>query len=479
MTNTEKLKINSSSLLALSKRPWPGVRTNLWDQSLPGFGVRWSGQGKLSLIMRFRPRGQGEQFFTTLGDWPSLHPDIARERAMAIRAAAHAGRNLIEEERAAQAVRDRDTIPLSSLLDAWRATTQAIREKRMAQGESGSYEKELLRLEAQSVRPIIGKYDLGRFDPDQLQACIDAARPGDRRNVRALLVRFVKHARIEMRARGVKLTWPVRYEVEVTSRSRWERYTLEEMARIWIAAGKLGRRGALIRFLMLTGCRRSEAALATWHDMVLDDPVLGAHWNQPAARTKTRRPYRVALSAPAVALLRWLPPRAARKGGEADLIFAGRGNRPVGGWTAILATLREVAHLQPGATLHDFRRTLVSVLGDHGFDAQVADGLLNHSQAASLPGVMATYNRSDMWLKRREALDLWVRLLFDEVDRAQGTPVSRESWGFDAPFEDVRLVRPRVQISTAGQPGAAVHQPRSADRRAESRRRPREAARGS
>lgn len=436
---SEKIKINASALLALSKREWPGARTIIWDKTLAGFGVRWFGKGKLTLVMRYRPRGQGQQFFTTLGDWPSTLPDVARERAMAIRAAAQAGRNLIEDERAAQAERDRATTPLAALLDSWRAGTQAQRERRIAQGESGSYEKELLRLEALWVRPVIGKAEVGNFDPDLLQSCIDGARPGDRRNVRALVVRFVKHARTELRAQGIKVSWPVRFEVDAPSRPRWERYTLDEMARIWIAAGTMGRRGALIRFLMLTGCRRSEAALAAWEDMVLEDPVLGPHWNQPAARTKTRRPYRVALPAPAVALLRWLPARKTVSSGKAHLIFAGRGNKPVGSWTAVLTALRIRARLQPGATLHDFRRTLVSALGDHGFDPQVADGLLNHAQAASLPGVMATYNRSEMWVKRRAALDLWVELLFDAVDRALGTPISRETWGFDSPFREVQL----------------------------------------
>ncbi|MBB3898579.1 tyrosine-type recombinase/integrase [Roseococcus suduntuyensis] len=437
-------KVNISTLRALAKQPGSGQRVTLWDSSLPGFGIRWGGGDKITFICKLRVRGSHQQIFASLGDWISMTPEAARERALALRTAAQAGRNLLEEERAARVQQDRDTFPLSRLLDSWRLATEAVRAKRMAAGESGSYEKELLRLEGKVVRPLIGAAELGAFDPDQLQACIDSARPGDRRNVRALVVRFVKHARTELRAQGVKVAWPTRFEVEVKSQPRWERYTLDEMARIWIAAGALGRRGALVRFLMLTGCRRSEAALAAWDDLVLEDAVLGPHWNQPAARTKTRRPYRVALSAPAVALLRWLPPRATRKSGEAALIFAGRGNKPLGGWTALLTAVRAGAGLRPGSTLHDFRRTLVSVLGDHGFDPQVADGLLNHAQSASLPGVMATYNRSEMWEKRRAALDLWVELLFAAVDRALGTPVSRESWSFDGPFEDAQLAKPRV-----------------------------------
>jgi integrase len=224
-------------------------------------------------------------------------------------------------------------------------------------------------------------------------------------------------------------------------RSRSHRYTLAEAARIWVAAGDLGRRGALLRFMLLTGCRRAEAQLVEWAHLVLEDPVVGPHWNQPAPLTKNRKPHRVPLVPAAVALLRWLPARKPRRTGVSPLVFAGRGGKPVGDWTVIRRTMLERAGLDTG-TLHDFRRTLVSELGDHGFDVQVADSLLNHSAAATMGGVMGVYQRSELWVKRVEALNRWADLLLEQVAALAKLPPGPAAWGFDQPFTEARIVRP-------------------------------------
>lgn len=270
------------------------------------------------------------------------------------------------------------------------------------------------------------------------------------RSLRSALVRFTKWANAEMTRRGVPVRWPVAFKVEGRPRSREHRFTLEEAARLWIAAGALGRRGALVRWMLLTGCRRGDAAHMAWEHLRPNDPVLGPHWEQPQRSTKNRRSHRVPLSAPAVALVRWLPPRESRDRGVATLVFAGRGNRPVGGWTLVKRALLDGAGLDVG-TLHDFRRTLVSALGDHGFDPQVADALLNHSAAATMGGVMGVYQRSELWEKRREAVALWADLLMGAVGKEKGAPVSFVTWDFEAPFEDVKIIRPGRPAPASGQ----------------------------
>jgi hypothetical protein len=59
----------------------------------------------------------------------------------------------------------------------------------------------------------------------------------------------------------------------------------------------------------------------------------------------------------------------------------------------------------------------VSALGDQGFDPEVADKLLNHSAANTMSGVMGVYQRSELWLKRREAIEVWTGLLMAAVGR--------------------------------------------------------------
>jgi integrase len=174
--------------------------------------------------------------------------------------------------------------------------------------------------------------------------------------------------------------------------------------------------------------------------------VNGPYWQQPAHLTKNQKAHRVPLSPAAVALLRWLPPRRSKAFGEATLVFAGEGNRPIGSWTDIRRKLLELAGVDDG-TLHDIRRTVVSTLGDHGFDPQVVDTLLNHAAATTMGGVMGVYQRSDFWAQRRRAIEAWAELLLDRVHARMRVPLCRETWGFTAPFEEVRLRRPAVRRS--------------------------------
>jgi hypothetical protein len=92
--------------------------------------------------------------------------------------------------------------------------------------------------------------------------------------------------------------------------------------------------------------------------------------------------------------------------------------------------------------LHDIRRTVVSTLGDRGWEPAVVDKVLNHAAAATLPGVMGVYQRSEQWEQQRKALEAWADLLMLEVARLKGSPLNRETWGFDEPFQDARIVRP-------------------------------------
>jgi integrase len=129
-----------------------------------------------------------------------------------------------------------------------------------------------------------------------------------------------------------------------------------------IRAETLGRRGAMVRCMLLTGCKRSEAASMEWAHLRLHDAVLGPHWEQPGRLTKSKEPHRVPLSAPGLAMLRWLPLRVTERAGHAALVFAGRGNKTAGGWTLIRRALLTSAGVDTG-TMHHFRRTIVSALG--------------------------------------------------------------------------------------------------------------------
>jgi integrase len=455
------MRIGKRSLEDLVRR-WAAARANggpvgrdiEWDDDLAGFGVRrQAAGGSATFVLKFRVKGDVRQRWVTLGDWPSVHPDTAREEARKIREAAALGRDLLGERRAEaerraaeEAEAKRRAIPLAEVLDAWRASLEAAQRTRRAAGESGRTEADLLRLEAKALRPALVGQTVGAFDPDSLQSALDRATSRVvAQHIAHAAGRFAGFARSWLRERGIVADWRRKYEItQPRVLGRDHRYSLEEAARIWTAAADLGRRGALVRLMLLAGLRKSEVAGLRWPDVVLDDAVLGAHLVLPAPRVKNRRATRQPLSAPAVALLRWLPPRESRRFGASDLVFAGRANRPVGSWDLVKRDLLRRAQV-PDGTLHDIRRTIVSTLGDHGWEPAVVDRVLNHAAAATMPGVMGVYQRSELWEQKRRALEAWADMLLGEVSRLGRRPVNRETWGFDQPFTEARIVRLRAR----------------------------------
>lgn len=453
------MRLGKRALDDLAKR-WEAGRNNgapvtrevVWDDELPGFGVRRQAKGAgLSFVLKYRVKGVRQQRWLSLGEYPVVHPDRARDEAREIRTAAAAGRDLVEERRADAARKAQEALearrqglPLSAVLDAFRASLEAERDRKVAEGRAGLYERELLRIEAKHVRPFVAGESVGGFDPERLEGLLDQmSGHSTAQMMRSLLARFVGFARPWLGQQGIRVAWQREWEVkQERPRPREHRFSLAEAAALWIGAGKLGRRGALVRFMLLTACRRSEAQRLLWEHVLLEDGSVGPHVLLPAVTVKHLRMTRIPLSPPAAALLRWLPVRETAKAGEARLVFAGRGNLPVGGWTDVRRALLRAARVKEG-WLHDIRRTVVSILADRGWEPAVVDRLLNHAASATMPGVMAVYQRSELWDQQRRAVEAWADLLMAEVERQQKRPLSRESWGFEAPFEEVRIRRPR------------------------------------
>jgi integrase len=136
----------------------------------------------------------------------------------------------------------------------------------------------------------------------------------------------------------------------------------------------------LLRFLLMTGLRISEAQSATHAN--LDGNTLHIPEN------KSNRPHWV-----------YLPPLALALAGDHDgMLFEQRSP------TAVQARLKRNA---TGWTPHDLRRTFATRLAGLGVDPLVIEKCLNHT----LGGVLATYNRHSYEKDRQEAAILWA----DEV----------------------------------------------------------------
>jgi integrase len=180
----------------------------------------------------------------------------------------------------------------------------------------------------------------------------------------------------------------------------------DELRTVWRVAEGEGSFGRLVRFLLLTGARRTEAAGMRWSE--LD----GADWLLPGARNKTK-----------LDLLRPLPKAAltalgAKTEGAMFAFSTDCGSTPISGFSklkaefdkAVTAQLRERdPEAQPlrNWTLHDLRRTARSMMSRAGVPSDHSERVLGHV----IGGVRGTYDRHEFRDEKRDALEKLARLV--------------------------------------------------------------------
>jgi integrase len=151
--------------------------------------------------------------------------------------------------------------------------------------------------------------------------------------------------------------------------------TDDELGAIWRASADVGVFGALIRFLLLTGARRSEGAEMKWVEIV------GSDWTLPVARNKVRQDLVRPLSGSALAIVEAQPKAGA-------FVFSRDGQRPLVAFTELKERL-DVASGVSEWRLHDLRRTARSLMSRAGVPSDHAERCLGHV----IGGVRGVYDR--------------------------------------------------------------------------------------
>ena len=183
-----------------------------------------------------------------------------------------------------------------------------------------------------------------------------------------------------------------------------------ELKAVWQAAGdSQSAFGHLVRFLLLTATRRTEAAA------IRRSEVAGKEWIIPQERYKTGLELVIPLSPSAQALLAAVP-----KIGKSGFVFTTDGKHPLGGFSKFkqrfdAKVLEELRKHSPEAdlprwTLHDLRRTARSLMSRAGVPSDHAERCLGHV----LPGVRGTYDRHEYLAEKRHAFDA-LAVLIDRI----------------------------------------------------------------
>jgi integrase len=174
-------------------------------------------------------------------------------------------------------------------------------------------------------------------------------------------------------------------------RARSRFLTDDEIRAIWNSK-ESGPFAALVRFLLLTGARRAEAARMTWNE------IDSGNWTLPASRNKTKQDLIRPLSAAAIAVIegqRSHCPFIFSKGQKAISTF-GRDKPPFDAAVGV-----------SNWRVHDLRRTARSLLSRAGIAADIGERCLGHA----LPGVRGTYDRHSYLPEMTRAFDALAALI--------------------------------------------------------------------
>ncbi|KAB0680151.1 tyrosine-type recombinase/integrase [Aureimonas leprariae] len=370
----------------------------VFDDGLPGFGIRLRAGGKKVWIAQYRVGSKQRRL--TIGSADRLSLDAARNEAKAILAKVQLGADPQTEK---LNKRNETAALLGDIADDY---VEGPAKRRL---RPNSYASLLVHLNKHwkplRVRPLNG---IQRADVAmRLNEIAKESGPFAANRARACLSSLFAWAISE----GIAEANPVngtRKATEEVSRDRV--LSDDELALVWRHAGD-GDYGRIVRLLILTGQRREEVGgmmRAELHTMKL-------LWSLPRERTKNGLPHDVPLSMAASDIIAVVPKRADR-----DFVFGSR-DGPFSGWSKSKSALdaRIVAELEKSAEaaaakakpmppwrLHDIRRTVATRLGDLGVLPHVVEAVLNHV-SGHRAGVAGIYNRATYAAEKRAALDAW------------------------------------------------------------------------
>jgi len=393
------MKLTNAVALKLALPPGKSDHI-VFDEQLPGFGIRVRGGGTKTWFVQYRIGKR--QHRLKLGTLERLDADEARKRARKALGQVEDGRNPQVER---QEQRDRAAETFETVSRLYLASVQKRLRIRSFVEVRRHIEKYWAPFASTSIHHINR-----RMVALRVTEIASGSGPVAANRARATLSAMFGWAMRE----GIVEANPVIGTNKAAEEASRERVlSAGELAEIW-AACREDAHGRMVRLLMLTGQRRQEVGGMSWEEINLGRGI----WSLPGERTKNKRPHAVPLTPSAVAILESAPRRAGR-----DYVF-GEGKAGFSGWArckegldrrikearakAAAAAGKRAGLPQPvtGWRLHDLRRTVATGMAELGVQPHIIEAVLNHVSGHKA-GVAGVYNRAGYEPEVRAALALW------------------------------------------------------------------------
>jgi integrase len=363
----------------------------LWDKEVTGFGLRIRPGGR-TWIVSYRPAGQGRAANMKrlkLGVPGIMSATEARNRARAELGKVASGGDPAAE-RTEQRRREKSRI--SDLLDRYEQDLErrGYVNRRVVMAGLRSRLKGFL---ASDIRDLSGA-DLASIIEKLERTGQGGAAEDFRSRCRAFLSWCVVKAKVinANPLAGFRKERATRAD-KIAKAQHGRALSDDELIKVWNAAAPDTAFGRLVRFYILTGCRRGEGAGLTW--AMVDRSA--KQIDLPPQFVKQGRGHIVPI-APALEDLI----DACLIDGRSDLVFASpRTGGRISGWTQLVGALNRSGGVD--FDLHDLRRTFRTGLSRLGVDTETAELALGHARS----DLEAIYNRDLATDTLRDAFDRW------------------------------------------------------------------------
>jgi integrase len=369
----------------------------VWSGDLAGFGVRVLPSGKKSWLVQFRDH-TGKTKRRTIGSLRLVPVTMAETRAQQLLAHAKVYKQdltAIERADALAKIKRRDTT-LGAIAHAYLAEpeVQALRSYAQIARYLHSVWVPVHDLDAEEIDRHELVPTLRKIATERGHTTANRARS----TLSAMFVWAIRHGMLR------RDSLPTTFLPSWAEKPRERVLGLEELGLVWNGAPSVNRTfGAMLRLLILTGCRRSEIGDLSWQEIDFARAVI----ELPGGRCKNGLPLVVPLAPAAVAMLANVP----RVSDHA--VFPNFRS-----WSHAKIKLDDLVKLEPW-TVHDIRRSAATGWREHlGADPHVVELALNHV-SGTRGGVAGTYDRSVRLRERRELLEAWAELVL----KAAGEPM--------------------------------------------------------
>jgi integrase len=343
-----------------AEAPAKGQALN-WDTEIRGFALRVTAAGAKSFVLDYRADGRKRRY--TIGRYPEWSVEAARREAKDLRRSVDRGEDPMGERH-----EDRQAATVKRLWELYER--DHLPHKRDADRDREMWKAD--------VKPALGNMkvaDVRRADVRELHRKVSRRAPIRANRVLALVSKMFTLAATDYEIRADNPAKGIQKNPE----ERRERYLSQaEIAAVSKALAEYPAQDAAnaVRWLLLTGCRKSEALAMTWDQVDLQAGV----WTKPSAHTKQKKTHRVPLSAPAVQLLHDIA--KGQRAGE-RYVFPGRKpGEPLKQLHTVWNAVKDKAGVQD-VRLHDLRHTYASILVSAGLSLPMIGALLGHTQQAT------------------------------------------------------------------------------------------------